>query len=746
MTLTSIDKKSTLAKLLATENIEVQQNKVRTASFDVKNRVLTIPIFKHENKDVIDMLIAHECSHALWTGLDDWKSIAEESDEFKSYCNVLEDCRIDRMIQKKYPGIVKNYINGYKELIRIDFFGVNGQDLNTLNLIDRINLYYKSSKTADISFDDASWVLDEIDNLKTLDDVKVLARKLLEQEKAKQETNSTDDHSQSNKNDDDTSDNSNDTKESESSYDDYENNNDTADDSDVDNNEQSSENSESNDDGQEQTSVGDEGGKVENNIMPKTVQNAEDNTDKITYNGRQFLKYFSLPDTNLNTAIISNSQFRKDHFDHIKREINSKYQPESYQRYYDWLKKDFKKFKNDNLKTVNYLVKEFEMKKSATAYKRASTDKTGVIDSLKLKNYKFSDDIFKRLTIMPDEKNHGFIFLVDWSGSMINCMDSTIDQLVNLIYFAKKINIPFEVYAFTEFGGSKWDSNPIKSPFTYKSGNLEMGSNLRLINIASHKLKSRELDDSMIALWLNRNYYKFYDRGRYYYNDKLEYDGQMIGVPNNYLLSSTPLNEALVALNKLIPLFKNKYSIEKLSLITLTDGHANRVSNTIVDRPNIHQQGYQHRDILVPVIKDKNKTYTYKKEVTHNYGYYYRNYESRDYTALLIKMLKSKYNLTAVGFHIVKNIRDGIGLYSADNKLDDNRKLLSKGHFVADRTHGYDEFYILNNKKLSIQSNNKIDDIKEDMKPGQIKRLFAGGLKSKLQSRIVLNKFIERVA
>ena len=81
-----------------------------------------------------------------------------------------------------------------------------------------------------------------------------------------------------------------------------------------------------------------------------------------------------------------------------------------------------------------------------------------------------------------------------------------------------------------------------------------------------------------------------------------------------------------------------------------------------------------------------------------------------------------------------------------DNKIDDNKKLLSKGHFVADKTGGYDEFYILNNKKLSIQSTNKIDDIKENMKPGQIKRLFAGGLKSKLQSRIVLNKFIEKVA
>ena len=50
------------------------------------------------------------------TGLDDWKSIAEESDEFKSYCNVLEDCRIDRMIQKKYPGIVKNYINAIQRI------------------------------------------------------------------------------------------------------------------------------------------------------------------------------------------------------------------------------------------------------------------------------------------------------------------------------------------------------------------------------------------------------------------------------------------------------------------------------------------------------------------------------------------------------------------------------------------------------------------------------------------------------
>ena len=42
--------KSQLAKLLATENIEVQENQVQTASFDVVNRILTIPIFKEEQK------------------------------------------------------------------------------------------------------------------------------------------------------------------------------------------------------------------------------------------------------------------------------------------------------------------------------------------------------------------------------------------------------------------------------------------------------------------------------------------------------------------------------------------------------------------------------------------------------------------------------------------------------------------------------------------------------------------------
>ena len=148
----NLDTKSNLAKLIATENISVQHNKVKTASFDTKNRILTLPVFKQPKGDVYDMLIAHECAHALFTPENGWKSIMNNN-ELRSYVNVLEDCRIDKLIQKQYPGVVKNYINGFDLLDKQNFFGIKDKDINKeFMLIDKINLFYKSSKRLPIKF------------------------------------------------------------------------------------------------------------------------------------------------------------------------------------------------------------------------------------------------------------------------------------------------------------------------------------------------------------------------------------------------------------------------------------------------------------------------------------------------------------------------------------------------------------------------------------------------------------------
>src|SRR6056300_1987410 len=174
-----INVKNQLAKLIASENITVRHNNVKTASFDTKQRILTLPIFKQQNGDVTDMLIAHECAHALWTPSESFSGI--ESNELRSYVNVLEDTRIDKLIQKKYPGCVRNYENGYKILDKRNFFGIIGKDVNKdLMLIDKINLRSKSQNTIGFNFneEESDWI-SKVDGLKSFKDVIALAKEML---------------------------------------------------------------------------------------------------------------------------------------------------------------------------------------------------------------------------------------------------------------------------------------------------------------------------------------------------------------------------------------------------------------------------------------------------------------------------------------------------------------------------------------------------------------------------------------
>ena len=180
----NLDTKSQLAKLIATENIIIQHNNVSTASFNTKTRVLTLPIFKESHGDVYDMLIAHECAHALFTPQDGWKKI-QDDDELRTYVNVLEDTRIDKKIQKKYPGVVRNYINGFDILEKQNFFGMNNKDLNKeLMLIDKINLRSKSSNRIPFIFtpDNNNW-LAKVDAIKTFADVVRVAKDMLNWQK-----------------------------------------------------------------------------------------------------------------------------------------------------------------------------------------------------------------------------------------------------------------------------------------------------------------------------------------------------------------------------------------------------------------------------------------------------------------------------------------------------------------------------------------------------------------------------------
>ena len=745
----NFDTKSQLAKLIATENIEVQHNKVKTASFDTLNRILTLPLFKQQSGDVYDMLIAHECAHALWTPTDGWAKLKDDN-ELRSYVNVLEDCRIDRMIQNKYPGVVKNYINGFDILDKQDFFGIKDKDINKdLMLIDKINLFYKSSKRLPIhfSFVDKKW-LGKIDNLKSFDDVVNLAKSLLNwQKKQVEEMKKLPDfdlHSISKvyKLGDDENMDSDDTETSEQSQ----NTDDKLEDKvsgDYKETEDTGEDKKDTDTVQGSNPEAEVGGgdgvapdklkAITNDSYEKQMQNLYD-----TGENAQKLNYFSLPNAMLDKAVVSNKKFLKDMRSYAAQECK-KY-PQSME-YFNWLKDAYKKFKNDNKKTVMYLVKEFEMKKSATAYKRATTDKTGVIDPLKLKEYKYSDDIFKKLTILPDAKNHGMMMLLDWSGSMCDTIQQTTEQLMNLVWFCQKVNIPFEVYAFSsEYKIDRYTKNSGEKTFKYKSGNGIM-SDVRLICLANSNCKKKELDESLMHLWhMSQCYTDRYSRGF-----EKGYKGDRYYMPSEYYLGSTPLNEALVVLDKMIPMFKDKHKIEKMSLVTLTDGGANHAFNEKMLMTDKGISGV-NMGYNPPVIKVGKKQYTFKNHKDH--------YRSHNTTGLLLDIIKKSHNISTIGFYVTKRFKqwnitnlmpEGMNWEQRDQWFAKLRTSMNKQRYADVHHLGYDKYFLLNGKKLNVE-NTDLSNINDKMKASGIKRIFAKSMKNRLQSRTLLNRFIEEVA
>ena len=105
--------KSQLAKLLATEDLVVENKDVETAEFNVHTRVLTLPFWKRASSVVYDMLVGHEVGHALFTPDEDW---TEKVKVPQQIVNVCEDARIEKLMKIKYPGLSKTFFNGYMDL------------------------------------------------------------------------------------------------------------------------------------------------------------------------------------------------------------------------------------------------------------------------------------------------------------------------------------------------------------------------------------------------------------------------------------------------------------------------------------------------------------------------------------------------------------------------------------------------------------------------------------------------------
>ena len=439
--------KSQLAKLLATEDIAVEHKQVPSAQFNVQTRVLTLPLWEKASNDVYDMLVGHEVGHALFTPDEEWWL---EHEVPQTFVNVCEDARIEKLMKRKYMGIAKSFYKGYTELHQNDFFELNGEDLDTFNLADRANLYFKIGSLLDLSFSTPEKeIIDLIQNAETFTQTLSAAEALYnfckqESEKDSQEKEQQaqldfeqDLESSSDLSTGSTDDNSPSVSDTDSSSDVEDRSDSTAGDDWVDDTD---------------SAVDDLDVRTADALASKLKDLV--NADSIPNN------YVEVPKVNLETIIASNEEVhevigqsfaeQQTRYDQHRRTSEYrevlKHYPESL---FEEVDIEFHKFRKDAQKEVNYLVKEFESRKSASSYARATTSRTGVLDTTQLQTYRFNEDLFKRVTVLPDGKNHGLIFVLDWSGSMQYVLEDTLKQLYNLIWFCRKVNIPFDVYAFT---------------------------------------------------------------------------------------------------------------------------------------------------------------------------------------------------------------------------------------------------------------------------------------------------------
>jgi len=679
----SFEIKSQLAKLLATENITMMHDpKSFTASFDTRNRILTLPMWTNISNDLYDMLVVHEVGHALDTPPEKWissiadicmkyhndKSNTETLSSIRDFMNIIEDARIEKRQKIRYPGSKRNFVLGYKELYDRDFFGINSKDTNSLPFIDRANIYFKNGTHLNIKFDAAEKVfINKISSTETFDDVINLTDEIygIYLKKAKEEpvtkiANDVDDLI--------------DELDQMDIYDQDEDGDEKED--------QDEDGDEGQDEGNDDKTFSSEKNHILESITEKA---AKESIKSIVIQTNVDYINLTMPKYDLSKIVddykVVIPQMKKDY---SKNYVNL----------------NFLKWRCKEMNTISFMVKEFEMRKSADTYARQSISKTGIIDSNKLHTYKYNDDIFRKLTVLPKGKNHGFVMFLDWSESMRNQIHDTLKQLFSLTMFCNRVHIPFEIYTFR----SHFSSDKISQFIADSNRDTLYFDNFKIRNILSSRMNTKEMNEAFDVLW------------------KI---GERQGISNSDNMNQTPLNQTIFVADQIINNFRKKYKLQIVNTVILTDGSSDR--SKIVDS-TMNPKYYTNKSVIVLTDPVTKKTYQIK------------NLQSYNTTSILLKILKERTNCNLIGFYITNSIKHLTYMFDISDKV---KKDWKNNKFVGISNAGYDEYFLVKFEQEQITQDLKVDPT---MKKNAITKAFVSFAEKKTSNRLMIKSLMDRVS
>jgi hypothetical protein len=793
--------KDALARLMATENIRVQHSSsASTAMFDVVNRVLILPVWEDMTHDLYDMLVTHEVGHALFTPADvqvteaacDYIAGASKQGQMvaKQFLNIIEDARIERLMKDKFPGSKRSFFRAYSELWDKDFFQIESSDVNKANLADRINLYFKGDimGLASVGFNaDEQVFIDRASTSETFDEVIEICADLYEYMKmsdpqddqqddsAMQDADDAGDadnsiefgegaecaegsgtqvgSSASDDDADDAGETGNGKSPSDTEGQDGEgeagtsgNGSDKSEDCGQsmtdDTNDGSGADSNETDGNTPQAGQGEGAGSGEGSIPQgsTTERSFSDAVNNLASKGNEEYSYYDVPTVIHDEVIVD---FSKINEVFSEARVSTEFNGEEL----------LAKFSRDNKSIVNNMAKQFEMKKSADADRRTMVGKSGKIDMGRVHSYRYNEDIFLRSEVTSDGKNHGMVMFVDWSGSMCDCISDTIEQVMCLALFCKKVQIPFEVYAFSSSwydhreGGSRYDrhdgSRQICKEYTpilateddryhteikkgdvtaYDKGDFLDCRGFHLMNLLSSRAKKSAWKESAENLLVISEQF-----GRYKNRGRNAPRIPSINVPNGFGLGGTPLNEAILAACTIVPAFRDANNLQVVNTVFLTDGEASSMNG-----------GWGHNVVRNPRTGMEAEAKAGRRRgMTETLLNYFRKQTGAKAIGMFLSSAKSKQQFarTANGFFENQYLYENLDTLYADWK---------KEHFFAGQQDGYDAYFVINAQTATI--NVDLDDLGDDASYAKIKNTFSKGMAGQQMSRVLLNRFVDLVA
>lgn len=677
--MTVLAKKSILARLLARENLSVEQTNHHTAFFDVEKRVLGLPFWKDIDKDLYDLLVGHEIGHALHTPADGWHSSDTDIPGCpRSYVNIVEDIRIEKLVLREYPGLLGSFMRGYQDLLDRDFFGLKDNDVNKMSFMNRLNISSKSRGLVGVRFNSKEQpYVDRAMAVETWEDVIASCREIYEFMKEELENRKREAQEQDLEQDLDEGDGSSSQEEGEG----------TGTKDGVPNKivltADKSKGGESSENISKELQDAIKNGEVEIEVDVESFNKAEAAQEEASEETDVEVKtptevdVDSLGDSDNLEGVETDAIFRdaiaKALVDSINTGGSTLYvkgptkeqamaSTSSYQelkesrdrtsggRYRDYPEKHYIKFLSTTKDVVSAMVKEFEMRKTARRFARARQSMKGSLDVNMLHKYKYDDTIFKQVTHLDDDQSHGVIMMIDYSGSMDSVLPRVIKQLLVLTSFCKRVNVPFEVYAFTNPNGS----NVRTRHAAVKSSLTSIGmTETHLFKLIDSSMNKKVYEEAFRALFAQTT------PGGRNWRSSME------------SLQGTPLDTSIMAMYHHIAAFRTKHNVQKMNFITLTDGSGEQVSVIGgIDMPNVNRVA---KTRIVEIMGQQIKLPFYNP------------------TSVLLDGIR-KMGVKTMNYHLIEptGIKYLVKSKPGEDASGAVAKMKKDGYYVIDDSNGYD--------------------------------------------------------